>query len=432
ENEKAEQDKRDVLQREKENEAKRNLTLEKTRSKVLEQAQKEKDILENENRELAKAGYSPVQEPPDQQPIEGISVKGKTEEIDAARVEETKRTQAKEIAENKRQEREALREKQKQDRELALRKKEQELREKYQRAEDLKKLKAEMEATYQDAVRLYEQGQVELSLAQFEKFEQMMKNDALDEAYLNKVRRRLVKDRERFKKMNGAKSEVVVGGVPIPADQQADLKKMAEKIRVEEDQLAKEKKLHEQKVAEEKQRIEALKNQPEAPAPQPASSAEAVTAPVSKDAAAAKSNPGKAEAVALENMSEGQLKQAILEQKGQIQQLIAERQGELHQERQKVQKELEGNVEELYVRAVHLARSKLYRDAKQAFLEVEDVAPDYKKTRDYMTKMDGYIAEAEQKSSTAAPEGVSASASAPPAVKSRLDIIRESLDAVQK
>lgn len=111
----------------------------------------------------------------------------------------------------------------------------------------------------------------------------------------------------------------------------------------------------------------------------------------------------------------------------ELEKIVVMRQAKLKKDRERIQQEFDANIERLYDKAVATYRSGRHEQAKELFLEIDSLKPDYKKSHSYLSKI-------EEKLTNKIPKQSLRQQMRPQveSEKSRRDVIFEALDSVEK
>jgi len=324
-----------------------------------------------------------------QKKLDENSVKGLTEDIDKIgkeQLEKIKKDKEKEfkkkIAKEKRKGKE---EKKKAKLKAKL--------EKVKRKQALSRLRSDIEATYQEALTLYEANEIDLSKEKFNQFEKMLSKDELPSKYLTKMRTRLIKDRERIRKKSEVdrrkkeeiarkrKAEFQKEQTRIGNEERKELKALESRIRRDETELALEKRkeqLKHRQMRNKKKELMQKRMFKDKHSNESDRIRELRSNGLSVDEVVRKLDHFDHESAVF---SESRQKQA------ELRDLVKERQRQLRIERDRIRRDFSESLDRLYLRGIDLEKKgKLYQ-AQRVFTEINAMQPGYKKTQAYLDQL---------------------------------------------
>ncbi len=182
---------------------------------------------------------------------------------------------------------------------------------------------------------------------------------------------------KREEEFNKAKQERTI------KDQQT-LTQMAKNIQSQEEQLAKERKMLDERLERQKQREEDRKNQEKMAEEQKDRRENLRKAQLASEENASKENVStvKVDETAVNQLQDEKRKQQELNR------LAKEKEAQLKREREKVEKELDQRLSELYNRATRLMKQGSLPEAKRILVEIDTMKPSYQKTRELLRQID--------------------------------------------
>ncbi len=275
-------------------------------------------------------------------------------------------------------------------------------RERLKKSEVTEKLKRDIESVYQEALGLYRQKQYDLSEEKFRKYEGMLSNSLVSDAYRQKMRQRMLTDRAQIQKEFGqeriANTDTALKRkeVAIRQDQFSDeLKKkeladLERKIREGEETLKKQRVDELKRLENIRKKEEALKHSKELEeqATRLRLSQSRKDARFEKNIKELRNDPSDSDGN-VKKMKEDldQKKRSLTddEKKEELDRLVKSRQDELRKEREQIRAQFNDNLEKLYVKAVRLQEQGSIPEAQKIFQEIEKMKPGYKKTQQYLS-----------------------------------------------
>jgi len=263
---------------------------------------------------------------------------------------------------------------------------------------ELKATKRTVERLYREALELYRGNKLALAKKKFEKFESLLARGDFSDAYRKKMRKRLNKDRKRIEKklereqkkkieiVKRRKGELKRSQIRSEEQKKRELLRLEDKVRREEKEIAREKEkrgyLSQQDVFQEK-------SQPEAD---------------------------------WSGLSEK-------EKRRELEKLVKQRQKELREERTRIQRQFDENLEQLYSKAVSLHGHGEVNQAREIFIAIENLRPNYKKTKAYLAKVQKQIFKNLRNNERVNQAEISVTSRAKP--KTRQDLIADALDFIE-
>lgn len=305
-----------------------------------------------------------------------------------------------------------------------------------------KERQKDVQRVYAQAVRLYKQNKIALSKEKFRKFENLLVKGEFSEAYLAKMRRRLAQDKERInqqvenerKKKENIKQkreERLAKEKQIKElKRQKELAQLDLKVKKEEQRLEAEKRRQEEKELKIELKRKKQSYREEARLARLKRLEEVRTAKIElRKKKELSGKEGKTKQVKRKQGKTSRGKRLVKSssekrKRSELEGLVKNRRKEIAKERIKIQKEFEDSLSQLYSKATILYKAGSHSKASRIFKEIEQMSPDFKKTKQFLSKIKKSMIQKNQ-------QPLLPFAPKPQEIQTRQDLINNALNALE-